>query len=99
MEIIKKHTTKDIMEILNPDIVKNLLEIESGVIAFGLYQQMKENRQVGLDNLKQFMKSLIAKDKRPNFECIGLSDEKILELSKMIGTYSKEHEEERGRSR
>ena len=94
---IKKHTTKDIMESLNPDIVKNLLEIESGVIAFGIYQQIKENRQVGLDNLKKFMKSLIAKDKRPNFESIGLSDEKILELSKMIGTYSKEHEEIKSR--
>ena len=96
---IKRHTTKDIMEILNPDIVKKLLEIESGVIAFGIYQQIKENRQAGLNNLKKFMKNLINKDRRPNFESIGLSDEKILELSKMIGTYSREHEKERGRIR
>lgn len=96
---IKKHTTKDILEVLNPDIIKNLLEVQSGVIAFGLNNQIRENKDNGLHNLKTFMKNYISKDKRPNFEYIGLSDEKLLELSKMIGAYSKEHEQEQGKSR
>ena len=45
------------------------------------------------------MKNYISKDKRPNFEFIGLSDGKLLELSKMIGSYSKEHEEEQSKTR
>ena len=90
---IKKHTTKDVFEILNPNIIKNLLEIQSGVMAYGLNSQIRENKHNGLKSLKTFMKNYIPKDKRPNFESIGLSDKKLLELSLMIGSYSKEYEE------
>jgi len=89
----------DINDCLTPQLKKQLLEIQSGVIAYGLSQQIVLNRELGLNNLKKFMKSLIPKDKRPNFESIGLTDEKLLELSKMISIYSIEYGEVQGRSR
>ena len=85
---IKYHTIEDVMEVLNSDIIKNLLEVQSGIIAYGLHNQICDNNQIGLEHLKLFMMNYLPKDKRPNFENIGLSDDKLLELSQMIGTYS-----------
>ena len=91
-KILLYYSAKEVIEIITPGMVRQLLEIESGVIAYGLYKEIKENKEEGLSNLKKFMKTYIPKDKKPDFSYLGLSDEKLLELSKEIGSYSKEHE-------
>lgn len=82
----------EVMEIMNTNILKNLLEIESGVISYGLSKQFEGDNELGIKNLKTFMKTMIPKDKRPNFSIIGLNDKKLLELSLEIGSYSKKYE-------
>lgn len=69
------------------ETMKHLLELESGVIAYGLYQQAKGSKEIGIDNLKQLMKFPLQKDKKPDFSNIGLTNEMILELSSSIGHY------------
>ena len=81
------------MEVMTPNILKNLLEIQSGVIAYGLNKQFEENYELGLSNLKTFIKTIIPKDKRPNFSKIGLSENKLINLSFEIGNYSKEYQD------
>ena len=82
----------DIREILNPQLIKQLLELQSGVISYGLYCQTKLDKQQGLDNLKSFMKTIIPKTQTPDFSFIGLDNQTILNLSKQIGTYSMNNE-------
>ena len=88
----KDPTIEDIREILHPQLIKQLLELQSGVISYGLYCQAKIDKQQGLDNLKSFMKSIIPKTQTPDFSFIGLDNQTILDLSKQIGTYSMSNE-------
>ncbi len=81
-------TISDIKEILNPQLIKQLLELESGVISYGLYTQMQIDKEQGLSNLKSFMKNIIPKAKTPDFSFINLDNQTIMDLSKQIGTYS-----------
>lgn len=78
----------DIREVLHPQLIKQLLELQSGVISYGLYSQTKIDRQQGLNNLKKFMKKIIPKTQTPDFSFIGLDNQTILDLSKQIGSYS-----------
>ena len=80
----------DIREILSPELTKQLLELEAGVVSYGLYNQIKMNKQRGLDNLKKFMQNILPKSQTPNFSFIDLDNETLLKLSKQIGTYSKD---------
>ncbi len=84
---------EDIKQIINPQLKKQLLEIQSGIMAFGLYQQINQTGEIGIENLKKFMKTIIPKGETPNFENIGLTNEFLLECSLMIGTYSKSNEQ------
>lgn len=81
-------TISDIKEILNPQLIKQLLELESGVISYGLYTQIQIDKEQGLSNLKSFMKNIIPKTKTPDFSFINLNNQTIMDLSKQIGTYS-----------
>lgn len=81
-------TISDIKEILNPQLIKQLLELESGVISYGLYTQMRIDKEQGLSNLKSFMKNIIPKTETPDFSFINLDNQTIMDLSKQIGTYS-----------
>lgn len=81
---------QDIMEILTPGIKKQLLEIQSGVMAVGLSGQVKNDSEYGLSNLKQFMKTKITKTQVPNFENIGLDNNSLLYYSTCIGNYSRQ---------
>ena len=74
----------DINEVLTPQIKKQLLEIQSGIIAFGLSQQMNYDKELGINNLKQFMKNDIPKQQTPDFSFIGLSNETLLQLSQQM---------------
>lgn len=85
-------TIDDIREILHPQLIKQLLELQSGVISYGLYNQTKIDKQQGLDNLKNFMKNILLKTQTPDFSFIGLDNQTILNLSKQIGTYSMTNE-------
>jgi len=84
----KDPSVEDIREVLHPQLIKQLLELQSGVISYGLYSQMKLDKTYGLDNLKKFMKSVLSKTQTPDFSFIGLDNQTILDLSKQIGTYS-----------
>lgn len=81
-------TISSIKEVLNPQLIKQLLELESGVISYGLYTQIQTNKEQGLNNLKSFMKTIIPKTKTPNFSFINLDNQAIIDLSKQIGAYS-----------
>lgn len=81
-------TISTIKEVLNPQLTKQLLELESGVISYGLYTQIQKNQEQGLSNLKSFMKTIIPKTKTPNFSFINLDNQTIMDLSKQIGSYS-----------
>ena len=81
-------TISSIKEVLNPQLTKQLLELESGVISYGLYTQIQKNKEQGLSNLKSFMKTIIPKTKTPNFSFINLDNQAIIDLSKQIGAYS-----------
>lgn len=81
-------TISSIKEVLNPQLTKQLLELESGVISYGLYNKIQKNKEQGLSNLKSFMKTIIPKTKIPNFSFINLDNQMIMDLSKQIGSYS-----------
>ena len=81
-------TLDDVRKVLYPQLIKQLLELQSGVISYGLYNQIKINKEQGLCNLKSFMQSILPKEKTPNFSDIGLDNQSLLELSKQIGTYA-----------
>ena len=88
----KDPSIEDIREVLHPQLIKQLLELQSGVISYGLYSQTKIGRQQGLENLKSFMKNVIPKTQSPDFSFIGLDNQTIFDLSKQIGTYSMSNE-------
>lgn len=88
----KDPSIEDIRDVLHPQLIKQLLELQSGVISYGLYNQTKIDKQQGLDNLKKFMKNILPKTQTPDFSFIGLDNQTILDLSKQIGTYSMNNE-------
>lgn len=88
----KNPTIEDIRKVLHPQLIKQLLELQSGVISYGLYSQIKIDKQQGLDNLKSFIKKIIPKSQTPDFSFIGLDNQTILDLSKQIGIYSMKNE-------
>ena len=63
------------------DMFKKLLEIESFVISYILYERIKQDKEKGLDDLVEFMKTSLPKDKKPDFSFIGISDDDILAAS------------------
>lgn len=94
---LKNFKTEDVMEVITPRILRNLLEIQSGVIAYGLSKQFDENYELGLNNLKTFMKTMISKNKRPDFSKIGLSESELINLSFEIGDYSKKYQKNKNK--
>ncbi len=84
-------TIEDIKKVLYPQLIKQLLELQLGVISYGLYNQIESNKIIGLDNLKKFMKKILPRTQIPDFSFIGLENQKLLELSQHIGTYSRKN--------
>ena len=78
------------------NIIRNLLELESGIISYGIYKRICMDYNMGLNNLKSIMSTALPKDKKPDFSNIGLPDQALLNLSKEIGSYSKDHEIDKG---
>lgn len=78
----------EVMGIITPEILTKILEVESGIIAFGLYKQIMEDREKGIANLKEILKNGVAKNQIPNFSHIGLPNNQLLSLSTELGSYS-----------
>ncbi len=68
----------------------HLLELEAGVVSYGLYKQIKENKEMGLNSLKELMRNPLPKDQIPDFSFINLDNDTLLDLSKEIGTFGHE---------
>ena len=77
-----------IRKILTVELKKQLLEIQAGIMAYGLKEQIRENKKIGISHLKQFMRNTIPKDQTPDFSYIGLSNDELLKYSDQIGNYS-----------
>ncbi len=75
-----------IRKVLTNPIIKQLFFVESHVIAYGLYKQILEDREKGLENLCKLMKEKVPNDKMPDFSFIGLDRRKLIELSKEMGS-------------
>ena len=96
IDFLKEYEVQDVMDILDMNIIRNLLELESGIISYGIYKQICMDYNMGLNNLKSIMSTALPKDKKPDFSNIGLPDQVLLNLSKEIGSYSKDHEIDKG---
>ena len=96
IDFIKEYKVQDVMDILDMSLVRHLLELESGIISYGIYKQLCTDYNIGLNNLKIIIKNTLPKDKKPDFSNINLPDQVLLELSKEIGSYSKDHEIDKG---
>ena len=70
-----------IKETITPQILKQLLEIESGLISYGLKRQIEYDKSKGLSNLLTIMNNDIPNNRKPDFTNVGLSDENLLQLS------------------
>lgn len=76
---------ENLKQSINNDIRKNLLEVQSCLIARSLYAQIKNNKEFGIANLKRFMKTNIPINQVPDFSYIGVSRQELLNTSKEIG--------------
>jgi len=99
LKISRNPSISDIFEVLTPQLKKQLLEIESGIIAYGIKQQIALDKESGMGHLKQLMKSDIPKDKRPNFSSIGLSDEVLIQLSEHYKDQNFDKKEQLGKGK
>lgn len=79
----------DIQDVLTPELFVKLTKIQSYILAYGLYEQIKNDHYYGINNLKKLMKNNIPKNQKPDFTHIGLSDNLLLEYSKNISDYCK----------
>lgn len=72
---------------VDEDILKKLLEVQSGIMAVGLYTQIKHNKENGINNLKTFMSNMIPKTNTPDFSKIGLDYNTLMKICENIKTY------------
>lgn len=78
-----------ILESLTPEILSNLIEIKSIIISYGLYLQIKEDPQNGLDNFKKYMLNGKPIESDLSFDDIQLSNQKLLDIAEQYMNYSK----------
>ena len=78
---VKKVDNEDLLPFIDDDIRKNLLEVQSGVIAYLLASKIKEDKRTGLDNLKRFIKTNIPINQTPDFSYIGISKDDLIKTS------------------
>lgn len=79
--LFKKVDNEDLLPFIDDDIRKNLLEVQSGVIAYLLASKIKEDKRTGLDNLKRFIKTNIPINQTPVFSYIGISKDDLIKTS------------------
>lgn len=83
-KLYSESTIEDILELVTSDDLIDLLEVQSYIIAFGLYEQIKTSKDHGIKNLKILMATKLEKNVIPDFSNIGLSQKKLIELSTRI---------------
>lgn len=93
IDMTQGYTFEDLKSIIDFDMMKKMLEVESAVLSYGFYQQIKNDKQQGLTNLTRFMSSNIPKDRAPDFTSFGLSNDVLLELSKKITLEQKQQKQ------
>lgn len=74
----------EVLSVIDIDILKDLLEVESCLISYGLYQQIRSDKQYGMNHLVSFMKMDIPKNKTPDFTNFGLDSNTLLQLSQSL---------------
>lgn len=79
-------TIQDIRNIMDNEMLKNMLELQSCVMAHGLYQQILIDKEKGLTNLDNFMRTPLSPNKIPDFSFIGLDRQTLLQVSKDMVT-------------
>ena len=81
-------SVENVKEHISFQTMKQLLEVESGLIAYGFYKQISIDKKRGIDNIKTFMEATISLQERPDFSNYGFTDEDIMSLSKEFDSYS-----------
>lgn len=66
---------------VNWRLAKELLELESCVIAKAFYEQIKDNKEKGLNNLVKFMENPLSRDNTPEFSYVDISNDLLLYYS------------------
>ncbi|MDD3340730.1 MAG: hypothetical protein PHN72_00810 [Bacilli bacterium] len=83
-------TIADIREILDFSDIKDLLEIESYLIAEMIADRFKINKEMGMQTLKTLLLTPMPSDKTPSFEHIGIYPEEIIKVSETYYSSSKQ---------
>lgn len=68
------------------DYAERLLEVQSGIMAVGLYNQIKNNKENGMSNLKTFMSNTIPKTTTHDFSHIELDYNTLMNICENIKT-------------
>lgn len=88
MKNAQNATVEDIKSVITDNLLKEILEMESCVIAEAMYRQISSNKEVGLKSLKTLMEHPLPRDKIPDFSFIGLNNNLLLEVSKNMALTS-----------
>lgn len=67
------------------DEIGMMMNTLSSLVAYYLYSEIKLDKEIGLDKLKNLMKNPILIDQKPSFDFIGLDSDKMLETAKAYG--------------
>lgn len=93
-KVYDKASITDIKDCLTEEEKAGLLFVQSYIVAYGLAKQIRENKELGISNLKLLMSTKLHKDKIPDFSFIGLDNIKLLELSQELNqnySFTEEH--------
>lgn len=85
-----ENNIKDIKKVIDKRLLVELFHLESFVIAYGLYKQIKDNKEKGLSNLNKLLTNKIPNNLNTDFSFIDLDRKTIIELSKELGNMNNE---------
>lgn len=83
-EIGKNSNVDFVMELLTPEINLLLIKLKTAIVSYGLYLQIKCDRNKGINNLKKYMQMGILKNQSLDFSFIELSDQKLMEMANIF---------------
>ena len=80
--VLSKENVTKLRIALDSSTLKEMLKIESTIIAYGIYKQILNNKEIGLNNLCKLMINKPLTGRSPSFSFVGLDRNTILELAK-----------------
>ena len=80
-EFNKNSNIDFIINILKPEINLLLIKLKAAIVSYGLYLQIKKDKEKGLSNLKKYMKQGVLKHQGVDFSFIELSDQNLIEIA------------------